>query len=185
MISIAACIIRALWLLIEVPYLRRHEMTAAKNVDRHSGTLWDLANAIEPIGMIIGFTAFGRMQTNTRVVGLIGVVMLISGIAIRWTAIHTLGKFFTPQVVIKQNHQLVRAGLYRYLRHPAYTGALLAHLGLGLSFANWVSLALSSLPFLIAAWYRMRVEEVALSDAFGAEYLDYRRQTKRLIPGIY
>jgi len=71
------------------------------------------------------------------------------------------------------------------VRHPSYTGALLAHLGLGLSFANWFSLAFSVIPFVIAAWYRMRVEDAALQTAFGAEYLDYSKRAKRLIPKLY
>lgn len=80
---------------------------------------------------------------------------------------------------------LVRRGPYRHLRRPAYTGALLAHLGLGLSFANWFSLLPSFAPFLAAAADRMRVEGRALREAFGADYDDYARSTKRLTPKIY
>ncbi len=74
---------------------------------------------------------------------------------------------------------------HKHLRHPAYTGALVAHLGLGLSFSNWFSLALSFVPYLAAAVYRIHVEEQALSEAFGQEYLEYSRDTKRLIPKLY
>lgn len=170
---------------MEVPYLRRHRNTTAKNFDKGSGRLWDVANALELIGMIIGLTSIGKMETQTQLVSFVGIALLMIGIVFRWMAIQTLGKFFTLQVLIKDDHQLVRTGFYKYLRHPSYAGALLAHLGLGLSFANWFSLTLSVLPFLVAAWYRMRVEESALSETFGAAYLDYRRHTKRLIPGIY
>lgn len=75
--------------------------------------------------------------------------------------------------------------LYKHLRHPAYTGALIAHLGLGLSFSNWFSLALSVVPYLVAVMYRIHVEEQALSEAFGEEYRDYSKGTKRLIPKLY
>ena len=88
-------------------------------------------------------------------------------------------------MTIKDDHVLVRSGLYGHVRHPAYTGALLAHLGLGLSFSNWFSLALSSIPYFIAAAYRIHVEEQVLREAFGDEYAAYARQTKRLIPGVY
>ena len=71
------------------------------------------------------------------------------------------------------------------MRHPAYTGALLAHLGLGLSFANGFSLAFSTIPFLVAAFYRMHVEDHALFNAFGDEYAKYASSTKRLIPKLY
>ncbi|MCA1638381.1 MAG: isoprenylcysteine carboxylmethyltransferase family protein, partial [Acidobacteria bacterium] len=66
-----------------------------------------------------------------------GLLSLLAGIIIRWTAIYSLGKYFTVTVLIKTDHRLIRSGLYKHLRHPAYAGTLLAHLGLGLSFSNW------------------------------------------------
>jgi protein-S-isoprenylcysteine O-methyltransferase Ste14 len=185
LIPILATAIRLGWLLIEFPKLRRNRITVKQNWDKHSAKLWDVANGIELLGMVLGFVGIGHIQTAPRVIGLIGLLLLISGIAIRSIAIRTLGKFFTGTVVIKNDHQLIRTGLYNYLRHPAYTGTLLAHLGLGLAFANWFSLALSSVPFLLVAMYRMRVEERALAATFGAEYSSYCETSKRLIPGLY
>ena len=86
---------------------------------------------------------------------------------------------------IKEDHRLIQSGLYKHLRHPAYAGALLAHLGLGLAFSNWFSLGLSSIPFFIAAFYRMHVEERALTEVFGEAYISYSKETKRLIPKLY
>jgi protein-S-isoprenylcysteine O-methyltransferase Ste14 len=135
--------------------------------------------------MILGFAGIGRIQTAPRLIGLGGLLLLLLGYAIRATAIRTLGKYFTGTVVIKSDHQLIRRGLYRHLRHPAYTGTLLAHLGLGLAFASWFSLFFSTVPFLLAAMYRMRVEERALAETFGAEYSAYCQTSRRLIPGVY
>jgi protein-S-isoprenylcysteine O-methyltransferase Ste14 len=184
MIPIVATIVRVL-MLIEIPYLRGYKVKPTKDWDRHSARLWDAANAIEPVGMFLGFTNMGRMQTRSNLIAAFGLALLFAGIIIRWTAIHTLGKYFTGTVLIKEDHRLIRNGLYKYLRHPAYTGALLAHLGLGLSFSNWFSLGLSSIPFLIAALYRMHVEERALREVFGEAYIGYSRGTKRLIPKLY
>lgn len=185
MIPILAIIIRVSWLLVEVPYLRRYKVKPAKDWDKRSASLWDFANAIEPIGMILGFTNIGRIQTGSNLIRPVGIALLLGGIVIRWTAIYTLGKYFTGKVVIKDDHRLVRTGLYSHLRHPAYTGALVAHLGLGLSFSNWFSLTLSLVPYFVAALYRMQVEELALREAFGEEYVDYSKTTKRLIPRVY
>lgn len=184
-IPILATVIRAIWIVIEVPYLRRFKVRQGKDCDKGSGRLWDVANAIEPIGMVLGFTHIARIQTGSNLIAPLGLSLLVSGVAIRWTAIYTLGKYFTSTVVIKDDHRLIRAGLYKHLRHPAYIGALMAHLGLGLSFSNWFSLVLSSVPYLVAAAYRIHVEEQALSEAFGVEYLEYSRDTKRLIPKLY
>src|SRR5256885_7606843 len=183
MIPILATIIRAL-MIVEYPYLRRFKVRPLKDWDRNSAKLWDIANAIEPIGMILGFTSIGRIHTGTKLIGSVGLALLLGGIIIRWSAVLTLGKYFTGTVLIKHDHRLIRSGLYKHLRHPAYTGALVAHLGLGLSFSNWFSLALSFVPYLVAAGYRIHVEEQALSEAFGEEYLDYSRNTKRLIPKL-
>jgi len=127
----------------------------------------------------------GRIEAGVDLLGPIGLALLVTGIVIRFSAIHTLGTYFTSTVVIKNDHQLVRHGLYKYLRHPAYTGALLAHLGLGLSFSNWFSLGFSTIPYLVAAFYRMSVEDEALRAAFGEEYAHYAETTKRLIPKLY
>jgi protein-S-isoprenylcysteine O-methyltransferase Ste14 len=185
MIPILATGIRVLWLAIEYPYLRRHRVEPAKDWDRHSARLWDAANVIEPVGMILGFAGVGRIQAWSNLTGPLGLTLLVAGICIRWTAVYTLGKYFTCTVLVKDDHRLVRRGMYKYLRHPAYTGALVGHLGLGLSFSSWVSVTLSVAPYIAAALYRMGVEERALTEAFGAEYLEYSRNTKRLIPKVY
>jgi protein-S-isoprenylcysteine O-methyltransferase Ste14 len=185
MIQWMAVAIRLLWVVFEFPYLRRNRIKTKQDWDKHSAKLWDVANAFELVGMILGFAGIGAMRTVPRFIGLVGIELLILGIVIRSIAIHTLGKFFTGTVVIKNDHQLIRTGLYRYLRHPAYTGTLLAHLGFGLAFANWFSLLLSTAPFLLVAMYRMRVEERALVATFGDEYSSYCKTSKRLIPGVY
>jgi len=184
-IRILATTIRVLMVLIEYPYLLRYKVKPTRDWDKHSASVWDLANVVEIIGMILGFTNIGRMQTGGNSIAVIGLALLLVGITIRWTAIYTLGKYFTGTVLIKKDHRLIQRGMYKHLRHPAYTGALLAHLGLGLSFSNWITLSLSVVPFAVAAFYRMHVEEQALSEAFGDAYSRYCRSTKRLIPKLY
>jgi protein-S-isoprenylcysteine O-methyltransferase Ste14 len=185
LLPILATAIRLAWLVVEYPYLRRYRVKPAQDWDKHSAQLWDVANAIEPVGMVLGFLGIGRIQTLPKLISGVGLLLLVVGIAIRWAAVHTLREHFTLVVTIKRDHQLIRTGLYKHLRHPAYAGTLVAHLGLGLSFANWFSLTLSSVPYLLAALYRMRVEEQALADTFGADYVAYCKTAKRLIPRLY
>jgi protein-S-isoprenylcysteine O-methyltransferase Ste14 len=96
-----------------------------------------------------------------------------------------LGRFFTVNVTIRDDHKLIQSGFYKYLRHPSYTGSLLSFLGFGLSLDNWLSLAIIFLPTLFAFIYRMKVEENVLSEQFGEQYQDYILKTKRIIPFIY
>jgi protein-S-isoprenylcysteine O-methyltransferase len=115
----------------------------------------------------------------------LGAAIFVVGIAIRWYAIVYLGRFFTVNVAIAADHRLIDSGPYRFVRHPSYTGALMAFLGLGLTLGNWVSLAMLLAPTLLVFQRRMNVEESALIQAFGSRYQDYMRRTKRLLPGIY
>ena len=71
------------------------------------------------------------------------------------------------------------------MRHPSYTGGLTTFIGLGLALANWLSLLGLMVMIVTVYIYRMNVEEKVLIVALGDEYLEYSRQTKRLIPGIY
>ena len=114
-----------------------------------------------------------------------GIALIAAGILLRGAAIATLRQYFTVDVTIREDHQLIEHGLYGLVRHPAYTGSLLSFLGLGLAFGNWLSLAV---VFLVAAGafaYRIVVEERALIEHFGDRYREYARRTKRLIPGVY
>jgi protein-S-isoprenylcysteine O-methyltransferase Ste14 len=112
-------------------------------------------------------------------------ILLAVGLALRVTAIYTLGRSFTANVTIRETHRLHRSGLFRFMRHPSYTGMLLIFLALGLRMQNWIALVSVTLPPFIALLYRIHVEEAALTGAFGEQYRDYSRTTKRLIPGIY
>jgi protein-S-isoprenylcysteine O-methyltransferase Ste14 len=113
------------------------------------------------------------------------IAVLIAGIAIRWTAILSLGKAFSSNVAIRDTQTIYRHGLYRFLRHPSYTGLLLVFLAVGLQERNWIACIVIMAPTTAAVFYRIHVEEAALNEAFGAQYAAYSKQTKRLIPGVY
>jgi len=115
----------------------------------------------------------------------IALLLLGGGLGIRWAAILTLGRFFNTAVTIHADHRLIRSGPFRWVRHPSYAGVLLAFLGLGVSFGNWLSLLVLCGPILAAVLHRIRVEEAALVEALGAEYTAYRKATRRLIPGLF
>jgi protein-S-isoprenylcysteine O-methyltransferase Ste14 len=113
------------------------------------------------------------------------IFLLIVGLAIRWTAILSLGKGFSSNVAIRNNQTIYQDGLYRYMRHPSYTGSLLSFLALGIQERNWIACITIVAPITAAFLYRIHVEEAALNEAFGTQYAAYSRQTKRLFPGIY
>lgn len=111
--------------------------------------------------------------------------LFVLGLALRWYSIVYLGRFFTVNVAIHASHEVIDTGPYARVRHPSYAGALLAFLGLALSLANWLSLALVVVPIFWAFTRRMAIEETALSNALGSPYTNYMRRTRRLVPFIY
>jgi protein-S-isoprenylcysteine O-methyltransferase len=115
----------------------------------------------------------------------VSVALFGGGILLRWYSIIHLGRFFTVDVAIAADHQLIDTGPYRFVRHPSYTGALLAFAGFGLAMRNWASLLMVSLPIFLAFLYRINVEERALALALGDRYRVYLKRTKRLIPFVY
>jgi protein-S-isoprenylcysteine O-methyltransferase len=125
-----------------------------------------------------------RIHASLRLVQAIALALLAGGLALRWTSVMFLGRYFTVNVTVMYDHRVVDTGPYRYVRHPSYSGLLLAFLGLGLYYNNWLSLVIVIVPVSIALVYRIRIEEAALGAAMGAEYAAYCARTKRLVPGI-
>jgi len=115
----------------------------------------------------------------------VGYVVLVLGIAFRFWAIQTLGRFFTGQVAIQTGHRVVRSGPYRYVRHPSYTGGFVALIGLGIALDDWLSILVLILLPLVGLVIRIRHEEEVLTAAFGDEYLSYAARTPRLVPHIW
>jgi protein-S-isoprenylcysteine O-methyltransferase len=126
-----------------------------------------------------------QIVPQRHIMTLAGVALMLGGTAFRWYSIAVLGRFFTRDVAIRPDHRIVRAGPYRFLRHPSYTGWLIAVTGIGGALNNWASLcALLVINFIV--WrHRMNVEEAALTAVFGDAYLAYQKETSRLVPGVY
>lgn len=114
-----------------------------------------------------------------------GLVILVTGLVLRGWSIKTLDEYFTGTVMVSPDQPVITVGPYRVLRHPSYTGLLLAFIGVGLAAANWVSLAATFLLPLAAVLWRIRAEERALLTVLGDRYRAYAAQHKRLIPLIW
>jgi protein-S-isoprenylcysteine O-methyltransferase Ste14 len=115
----------------------------------------------------------------------LGVALILAGVALRAWAIVTLGRYFRREVTIEPGQALVRRGPYRLLRHPSYAGILLVFGGLGLAFGSWVGAAIAVLVVFAGMLPRIGVEERALAQAFGADYVDYANSTARIVPHVW
>ncbi len=115
----------------------------------------------------------------------VGVILLLFGIVFRHYAIRFLGRFFSTRVMIQSNHTLIQNGPYRLLRHPAYTGAWIAFVGVGFTTRNVVEVLIFAVLPLWGLLRRIRVEEQVLRQTFGETYDEYTQRTWRLIPFVY
>lgn len=114
-----------------------------------------------------------------------GLIIIFLGMLLRFISIRTLGKFFTVDIAIHKDQKIIKTGIYRYIRHPAYASSLLEFIGFGLSLNSWISLPVVIIPVTAAFIYRIKVEENLLKDQFGDEYSEYMNSTYRLFPWIY
>jgi protein-S-isoprenylcysteine O-methyltransferase Ste14 len=99
-----------------------------------------------------------------------------------WTKQY-LGRFWSSAVAIMKDHQLVRTGPYRLIRHPLYTAMLGMFAGTAIVSGQYHALIGVALG-VYAYWGKIRIEERALGEAFGTEYADYKRHSRALIPWL-
>ncbi|WP_434026820.1 methyltransferase family protein [[Pseudomonas] boreopolis] len=166
-----------------------HRRRAADGGARDQGTLkmlWRVLYGAIALGVAVSFLRSGRFPAAwIEPLRWSGCVLVAGGLAFRIWAIRTLDRWFTVDVTIQQDQPLIQHGPYRRLRHPSYTGALLAFCGLALGLGSVLSV-LAIVPAATWAFLRrIRVEEAALREAFGARYDAYAATRWRLLPGVW
>ncbi len=165
--------------------LIRSGTTDKKKQDKGSLTLiWLMIVLSISIGVFLSIYIQAPISHHP-LIRFIGLILIIAGIALRFFSIRSLGKFFTVDVTIRENHKIKKDGIYKTIRHPSYSGSLLSFIGFGITLNNWLSLII--IVFLITGvfLYRIKIEERALIDYFGTDYLEYKKNTYRLIPWVY
>ena len=99
-----------------------------------------------------------------------------------WARVH-LGRNWSAEITVKEGHDLITSGPYRFVRHPIYTGLLLALVGFALARGEWrgvVSVAVASW----ALWRKLRIEERWMREQFGAAYEEYSKRVAALVPFV-
>jgi protein-S-isoprenylcysteine O-methyltransferase Ste14 len=132
------------------------------------------------LGLLAPGAAFGELRAPLF---WLGIGLGAAGIALRWYAVLTLGRFFRVAVEIQPDHPVVDDGPYRWVRHPSYSGIVLIVIGVLLCSGNWLGF-LGLIPVLAGIAYRIAVEERALIEGLGEPYAVYARAHRRLIPHL-
>ena len=180
-------IIYGIWIMSEVLINRlfKSKSSDRQDLDKNTvGIIWIAIVVACTLAVLIASYFYIPIVNNVQV-RLVGLFLILLGCVLRIFTIVSLGKEFTSDVTIRQNHQLKTSGFYRYVRHPSYSFSLLSFIGFGLSLNNWVSLLLIVPIIFIVFIRRIRVEESALVTQFGDQYTDFMNRTSRLIPFIY
>jgi protein-S-isoprenylcysteine O-methyltransferase Ste14 len=164
------------WLLAEVPVTFRRSATPPAE----SRTL--LAYALARLGLAVSGAVVAPPWTAWSAWLAVPAVVFVGGIAFRQVAIRTLGRFYSHHVVRQREHAVVANGLYRFVRHPAYTGMLTANAGYVAFFLNPLSAGFLALLTAAVVW-RIRVEERVLASVPG--YAGYAEGRARLCPGVW
>ncbi len=170
-------------IVIFVLSARRRHKHSGKSQDRGSMLLvmtgfWT-AVAVNPVCVRL----FSWILPDALFWAGVGAAML--GVAVRIAAVHRLGAFFTLAVQTEEKQTLINTGVYKFLRHPAYTGSILTLLGISLAFRSPEGLVAVLIITALIYGYRIRIEEKTMEDVFGEAYLEYEKQTWRLIPFIW
>jgi len=113
---------------------------------------------------------------------IVGTVLFVAGLALAVWARITLGRNWGMPMTLKQEPELVTSGPYRYIRHPIYTGILLAMLGTGI--ATYVLALIVFAVMGVYFVYSARVEDRLMATSFPSTYPEYRERTKMLIPFV-
>jgi protein-S-isoprenylcysteine O-methyltransferase Ste14 len=112
----------------------------------------------------------------------IGVVLFAAAAYLLWLTHRAMGRNWTPTLGMREDHKLVKEGIFRYLRHPMYASHLLWAIAQPLILANW----LVGFPFLLTQaaqyWLRIEAEEKMMLDHFGDEYREYMETTGGFFP---
>jgi protein-S-isoprenylcysteine O-methyltransferase Ste14 len=182
-------IIRACWLIFYVYWLvnswsvkaTAERLNTAKNLTYRILTLVGIVLLFwEELPYPLGVHVFPRTWATEGA----GDIVCMAGLFIAVWARRTLATNWSSDVVLKQGHELVTRGPYRFVRHPIYTSILMMAAGTALftsRVAGWIGLVILGVAFAI----KIRYEEVLMTRNFPDQYPEYRRRVKALVPFLF
>jgi len=163
-----------------------------KRMQRMETSWWRLATlAALAVGATLIFSQSARFGTlserfvpESEWIKGSAILLAAAGVGIAIWARRHLGEFWSARVTLKVDHQLIQSGPYARVRHPIYSGLLVAMLGTALFVGEWRALVGVLLVF-VAHWQKAQREEALLTEQFGAAYQEYCKRTGALIPRVF
>ena len=137
-------------------------------------------HSIIMLGSLGEYLAF-RRHLDWRWSG-VGLVAYLGSVILRNVAIRTLGRFWSLHIEIRSQHQMIREGVYNYVRHPAYSAIVLEVLAIPLTVNAWWMLLFAAVTYIPVLLLRLKTEERALVEKFGDQYQRYQGEVGALVP---
>ncbi|MDP7040849.1 MAG: isoprenylcysteine carboxylmethyltransferase family protein [Myxococcota bacterium] len=116
-------------------------------------------------------------------ISLLALLFMLAGLALRTISVRTLGKYFTWNVEVQENQEVIKSGPYQFVRHPSYTGAWMTYWASTFFLHSWIAAAAATLLLPLAFFRRIHHEEALLKNTF-SDYAEYTKTTKALIPWL-
>jgi isoprenylcysteine carboxyl methyltransferase (ICMT) family protein YpbQ len=113
---------------------------------------------------------------------ILGGGLFVASLILRNMAVRTLGRYWSLHVEIRSEHELVREGVYRFIRHPAYAAIALEVLSIPMVVNAWWTMLFAAITYLPLLGLRLRLEEKALLEKFGEHYRQYQSEAGTLLP---
>ncbi len=130
----------------------------------------------------LNWANYGLPTAASAALGVLGAVVFAFALWLLWRSHADLGRNWTPMLEIRPGHQLVTAGVFRYIRHPMYAAHWLWSVAQALLLQNWVAGFLGVVAFVPLLLVRIPSEERMMLAQFGDEYRAYQARTGALVP---
>jgi len=127
---------------------------------------------------------FWQLRAPETALHLPAFIFIFCGLLLRWYAIQILGKYFTADLAVFNEHPIVEAGPYKLIRHPQYVGGWMTFLGAGFLCPAPARFLVCLIP-LLAFGIKSYWEEKALAQIWGERYLKFRQRTRLVLPYLF
>ncbi len=173
------------WLLEFVLFPSKHE---GKDFQEKKSFYFILITILSNLFLTILFTWFSLFQFPEELafpIRVFGLAVYLTGLVLRYLSTYTLGKYFSRDVNVEKDQELISHGPYKKLRHPLYLGLMLLTLGIPLFFYNVLALTFAIFSMGRTLNQRMEIEEKEMEKAMGERYKEWKKYRYRFIPYIY
>jgi len=186
---ISFAVVMVCWFVFAGTFLLRRKPESTHEAKREPSSLFGIVLQGLGFGIVwaVRRTPFASSLVDQQfainiVLQIIAAAFAIGSMWLATAAIGELGKQWSLQARLIEDHQLVTTGVYQIVRHPIYTAMLGMLIATGLVFSQWIAVVGAVVVFLIGTEIRTRIEERLLRGAFGAEFERWKADVPGLLP---